>query len=1096
MFRRFFFGLLFFMIVISSKAQAADQGDRKVTLSASQITLKKVFNAIRSQTGILVMYNQQSTEIDNQRKVDVDFKDAPLTVVLNDLFRNRGLEWTFNENIVIIRKKKEEGDVKKMTDTPDTTSTIPLFLGKVTDASGAPIIGATVQVEGTSHGATTDLDGKFAFTRLSAKASLVVSYVGYQTRVVRVRGSSVNVELAVDVNSLDETVVVAYGKTTKRFNTGNVSTITAEEIQRQPVNNPLLALQGNVPGIFINQSRGLPGSSINILVQGQNSLQSGNDPFYVIDGVPYQSTLQTNLGGILGGGNPLSFINPSDIESISVLKDADATAIYGSRAANGAILITTKKGVAGPTRVNFNLQQGWGKVTRRLDLMNTQQYLQMRHEALRNDGLSVSPNDYDINGTWDTTVSRNWQKELIGGTAQYTNMNVDLSGGSENIQYLIGATYHRETTVFPGDFNDQKSTVHFNLSSTSRNKKFRTQLSGNYLMDNNHLPVDDMTSQATSLPPTAPEMFNPDGSINWKVNDAGTSTYKFNPAAKQFNKYNNKASNLVANAVLSYEFIQGLMLKTSLGYNDLRSDELTTRPSIAVNPNDRPYQLRTSQFGNHRTSSWIIEPQLTYDKTINKHKIGALVGTTIQQLNNDGYLLDAFGFNSDLVMEDIRSAPTVSVNTSIQSVYKYNAVFGKINYNYADKYIVNLTARRDGSSRFGAANRFHNFGAVGAAWIFSGERFVRRKLPFLSFGKLKASYGTTGNDQIGDYTYLDIYDVVTAGIPYQGANGLETKSIPNPYLKWEQTNKLNLGVELGFIRDRVYITGNYFRNRCGNQLIYTDLPTTAGYPFLLQNFNATVQNSGWEFTLATKNIQGKMFSWSTNVNLTLPRNKLVRYDNLENSSDKYRLVIGQPINLTKLYHYVGVDPQEGVYLVADAEGKPTKEPNSLTDATVWISTFPSAYGGFSNSFTYKSFQLDVLFQFVFQKVQNNEFGNRPGRYLVNQLTNQLDRWQQPGDIAGHQRYSTNSKYAKYLGYAQQSDAAYDNAKYARLKNLSLSYQLPLEWIQKAKMQNARVYFQGQNLLTITKFNRLDPETSSIGVLPPLQVWTFGVQVGF
>ncbi|HEX4849953.1 MAG TPA: TonB-dependent receptor plug domain-containing protein, partial [Puia sp.] len=352
------------------------------------------------------------------------------------------------------------------------------------------------------------------------------------------------------VSAIDEVQVIAYGTTTKRFNIGNVATVKAADIEKQPVQNPLLALQGRVPGVVVTQMTGINGGAVKVRIQGQNSFRAdGLDPLIVIDGVPYPATTTSYMEYVVQGGSPLNYINPSDIESISVLKDADATAIYGSRAANGAILITTKKGKTGKPKLFVDVQQGWGKVTRHVDMMNTRQYLDMRYEAYKNDGIdlaaqSVSSKNYDLK-FWDTTRYTDWQKELIGGAAQYTNINAGVSGGSANVQYLVSATYNRQTTVFPGNFSDKVGGLHFSLNGSSPNQRLRIQLSGSYQYNQNGLPGNDLTQSAVLLEPDAPKLYNEDGSLNWAQTASGRSTWT-NPLVNSlYTEFSNTTSNLV-----------------------------------------------------------------------------------------------------------------------------------------------------------------------------------------------------------------------------------------------------------------------------------------------------------------------------------------------------------------------------------------------------------------------------------------------------------------------------------------------------------------------------------------------------------------------
>ncbi|KAA2239752.1 SusC/RagA family TonB-linked outer membrane protein [Chitinophaga agrisoli] len=1093
----------------------AEQGDAAFTLTANNITLSAVFKAIYQQTKMAIVYNNRA--LDDKQKVDVDFRNTKLEDVLHYLLDKRGFLWVYNGNYISISPSAgKENDNNSRGDTAANTLTIA---GKVTDAVGAPLVGASIQVKGTLHGAITDVDGKFILPRVTNSDVLIIRSVGYETRELPVKGRHIMAQLNVVVNDLDETVIIAYGATTKRRLIGNVGSVKGEDIAKQPVSNPLLALQGRVPGLFITQSTGLPGGGVTVRLQGTNSISSGNDPLYVIDGIPYASQLLPTWGSVLGesggmvvdgvapgNGNPLSFINPSDIESIDILKDADATAIYGSRAANGAILITTKKGKAGKTKIDLNMQQGWGRVTNQLPLMDTRQYVAMRKEALKNDGLQPSvdpaaafPFVYapDLM-VWDTTRNTDWQKQLIGGTAHYTDVKASVSGGNDHTQFLIGLGYHRETTVFPGSFSDQKGSVHFNINHASADEKLKLQFSGNYLGDYNNLTGTDFTTAAITLAPNAPEPYNPDGSINWAPNVGNTTWIAMgNPIANLYNKYKVNTKNLLGNLTIGYQLLPSVEIKTSLGYNSLQAKETGTQPLISTPPENWPYTLRAAQFSDNSVNTFIIEPQATFKHKIGKGILDALLGTTIQQTRSNGVRLSATGFNSDLVLEDIKAATSITAPfPTIATKYKYNALFSRISYNWQDKYLMNLSARRDGSSRFGRSNQFHNFGAAGAAWIFSNETAVQKLLPILSFGKIKASYGTTGSDQVGDYRFLNRYTIPFGiGTPYQGATALQPAGLPNPYLGWEETRKWQSGIELGFLKDRLLLTATYINNRSYNQLLAYGLPIVTGFFTVNRNFPAIVQNRNWELTLNTVNVKTRLFTWTTNINLTVPSNQLVDFPNLATSTYASLLVPGQPVRLTKTYHFTGVDPATGVYQFADAKGNPTSNPDFLNDRTVFINTDPTLYGGFQNTVQYKGFELDILFQFVKQQKQHYRYGNLPGIMQVNQPTSLLERWQKPGDITPNQRYNADASIVGAFFNILDSDAAYADASFIRLKNFSLSWQLPMSWKQKLRLQNCRVYLQAQNLLTITSFYGLDPETGNAS-LPPLKMLTSGIQIGF
>lgn len=1081
-----------------------------VNFSGKNVSLEKVFASVEQQTGYVFFFD--ATILKGTRPVTIRADNMPLEVFLKNVLEEQPLQFFFqNKTIVISRKQPDPAPQPGVAYLP-----IDIH-GHVTDTAGNPLIGASVVLKGTKMIATTNVKGDFTLPGATNDASLLISYVGYDTKEVAFHGTqnfTINIVLRHNDNPLDEIQIIAYGETTKRLSTGNISSVSAKEIEEQPVSNPLLALEGRVPGLYITQTNGISGSGVTVRVQGQNSIANGNDPLYVVDGVPYTSQLLPNLGSMLGTsgapgynqsyGNPLSYLNPSDIESIEVLKDADATSIYGSRAANGAILITTKKGKAGQTKVDLNIQKGIGQVTKMMPLLNTRQYLAMRNEAMANDGIVPSASIYaqgyspDLE-IWDTTRYTNWQKVLIGNTAQYTNAQGSVSGGNANTQFLFGGGYHKETTVFPGDFSDQKGSLHFSINNISNDKKFRVQLTGSYLIDNNQLPNQDLTPGALSTAPDAPPLYNSDGSLNWALNSTGTSTWENgNPIATYtYNKYSNKTNNLIGNAVLSYQILPGLDIKSSLGYTNLQVNEISTSPLSAVAPANRVYAQNMAFYGNNNINSWIVEPQITYKKSIGKGRLEALAGTTIEQQNSNGQELVGLGYSSELNLDNIASAAKVTVNSTVADTYKYNALFGRLNYNREDKYLVDLNVRRDGSSRFGPSNEFHDFAAAGVGWIFSKEAFMQSVSSSLDFGKLRVSYGTTGNDQIGDYQYLAQYAAI-AGQPYQGVQGIAPTGLPNPFLQWELTRKLNFGMDLGFLKDRVLFTANYSVNRSSNELLSYSLPVITGFGLIERNFPATLQNTSLELALTAVIIKSRDFTWTSHINLTVPKNTLVKFPDLASSSYASTLVVGQPITVQKVFHLIGVNPTTGEYQFADSKGNPTYNPQLGTDNTTLTNLTPRIYGGFQNSFSYKGFKLDILFSFVKQKGTNDVFGNYPGSFSFgNQPASVLNRWQKAGDLASVQRYNTNYMLiGQWVDAAYISDAAYTDASFIRLKNLSLSWQLPKVWQGKMHLQNFRLFIQGQNLLTITRYKGMDPENpQGFGTgLPPLKVLTMGIQV--
>jgi TonB-dependent starch-binding outer membrane protein SusC len=1101
---------------------------QNITLSLKDVPLQKVFKEIERQTDYTFFTDKQWLQ--KAKKVTIIASGLPLSQVLELCFKDQPFSYSISGKTITLGPKKEKIEKEQKTSMNNNP---PIDVkGRVLNSNREPVAGATVSVQGSAKRTLTNANGEFTINGVEENSVVVISHVQYETITVTLRGNSiVNATMQLKISNLDELQVIAYGTTTKRFNTGNISSVKAADIEKQPINNPLLALQGRVPGLTVTQTSGVPGSGVVVRIQGQNSLISGNSPLYVIDGVPFPTEvpIASSTIGILGNsgelvpkvgysgrGNALSFINPSDIESIEILKDADATAIYGSRAANGAILITTKKGVAGKTKVDINLRQGWGKVANRMDLLSTQQYLEMRNEAFKNDGLAPSsnPTDNGSNGKlyapdltiWDTTRNTDWQKELIGGTAQYSNISASVSGGIPTIQYIIGGTYQRETAVFPGGFSDERGSMHVNLNNSSSNQKFQFQVTANYMSDNNQLPQVDLTDIALLLPPNAPSLYDQNGELNWALNPVGNATW-INPLASSlYRRFQSKTNNLVARTNLSYEIIRGLKVSSNFGYNTLNSKSLETKALLAEKPNARPSSQREASYGDSYLNSWIFEPQLTYNKVIGNGKVDFLIGSTFQRNLTEATSIYGSGYTNDDVLKNQAAAAAISSGGQTSNEYKYNAIFGRLNYTLVNKYIINISGRRDGSSRFGESSRFHNFYGVGAAWIFSEESLIKKNISELSFGKLKASYGTTGSDQIGDYAYLSLYNNINLGIPYQGSIGLSPGDIPNPYLEWEETKKLSLGIELGFFNNRILFTGNYAKNKSSNQLLSYNLPRIAGRGSVYRNFPATVQNTNWEFTFSTTNISKANFSWNTSINLTIARNELVDFPNLSASSYASTFVVGEPVNVQKIYKFLGVDPTTGLYIVEDNKGNATSSPTFSLDRTVLLSVFPTYYGGLQNSLRYKGFQLDFLFQFIkqiaYSPIYTNSKGSAPGIFSTfdgtgNHPASVMDRWQKGGDDKPIQRFtaSNSSGVESKLGNAQTSDASYVDGSFVRLKNISISYDLPAKWRKKAHFQYFRVNAQGQNIFTITNYERLDPESQSLSSLPPLRMLTVGIQVG-
>lgn len=1074
----------------NTTAQHKSISEVYISIKLDQATVKTALESIEGQTKFKFAYEGHVVGKQSHR-LTLNVENGSVAEVLQTIADETGLSFRqVNEMIVVKLQPRRKKTIKKEARLEQTIS------GKVTDDSGEPLPGANVLVKGTGLGVITDADGNYRLSAPDYATTLIFSFIGYLRQEVEINGRSViDVTLLPDVTTLDEIVVsTGYWETEEKLNPGNIAKVSSDEIEKQPITTPLQALSGRMAGVNVIQRTGIPGGGIDIQIRGRNSLnRTANNPLYVVDGVPYPSAPLVSgfVGQVFNSDvGPINNINPSDIQSIEVLKDADATAIYGSRGANGVVLITTKRGKPGKTTIDINHYSGIGKVSKKMDLLNSQQYREMVIEGLANDGFDPIPEFFEpflpSLFAWDSTRFTDWQEELIGGTANYSNTQFSVSGGNANTQFLFSGSYFRQTTVFPGDFALQRGSGHLNLNHKSSDQRFTASVSLSYVAEQNELPREDITSDAVQAPPNAPEPFNEEGNLNFE--EYGISFN--NPFSELLKIYEGKTRNLVTNMTMGYQIIPDLKLKVNLGYNNITVDETNINPIRSQNPEFEPTGF--TAFGNSSSETWLFEPQAEYKKEIGSGQLNILIGATFQETTDERQEIAALGYTSDALLGNIDASPDVNVQDVDFSEYRYNALFGRLNYNWKNKYIINLTGRRDGSSRFGPGNQFGNFGAVGAAWIFSNEPAIQNSLSFLSFGKVRVSYGITGSDQIGNYEFLETHEATDFSL--LGTVGLVPTRLPNPEFGWENNKKVEGAIELGLVDDRVLFTTSYYRNRSSNQLVGIPLAGTTGFNTIRSNFPATVENRGWEFEVNASIIHTNNFQWNTSFNLTIPRNEIIEFPNIEGSSFANTFTVGESIFTTKGFKFTGIDPETGLYSFEDLnEDGETTTPEDLQPVLDFSQDF---FGGISNSLSYKGFALSFLFQFVKQTGTNTlrSFG-KPGT-RSNHPTIILERWQKPGDITDIQKYSvfgSDTEVAFQNSFVRGTNAL-DDASFIRLQNIALSYTFPGTISETLKLQNLRIYIQGQNLFTITDYIGLDPETQSSTRLPPLSVLTAGINL--
>lgn len=964
--------------------------------------------------------------------------------------------------------------------------------GTVT-ADQKPLSGVSVSQENSDQITVTNEKGIYALQVTGQNPVLIFRHPEYiEQKLLAPNKAIVDVVLAskIKVTGIEEVILNAgYYKVRDKERTGSIAKVSAKELENQPVSNVLAAAQGRMTGVSITQSSGTPGGGFDIQIRGKNSIRrEGNEPLYIIDGVPILSETPSLYSGAIlpyASVSPLNSINPNDIESFEVLKDADATAIYGSRGANGVIIVTTKKGKKGRADLKLNAAYSLSTVASRLKMMNTSQYLQMRKQAYENDGITVIPAAaYDLN-TWSQDKETDWQKELIGNTADASTVQLSLSGGSETTSYLISYGHQEQSTVFPAAFKYRTNNLMGNFGYRSPDRRLEVNLTNAISFQTNNVLNDDLTKRSITLSPNAPGLYNSDGSLNWENN-----TFN-NPVATFKSEYQNTSTFINTGAQLSYRLFPFLSVKLNGGMTWQNFEEYSLKPHTMYNPsNGLNSSSSSSSKNNSSTFSYIAEPQLVGEYTWNNHQLEMLLGATLQQSETNQASLQGYGFESNALIYNIAAAKTKVIGDQVRNQYYYNAAFARINYKYLKRYILNVTARRDGSSRFGPNNRFGNFGAVGAAWILSEESWMK-KLPWVSMAKLRASIGTSGNDKIGDYQYLDTYTVSTN--IYNSVTGLNPSRLYNPDFSWEKTLKREAALELSFFKSRWSLSGAYYDNTSSNQLVGIPLPATTGFSSIQSNLPAKVRNSGWEFETSLQVLRKSKFRYDSSFNISIPQSKLLEFPNLEGSTYTNQYVIGYPTTLVKVYQYEGIDPATGLYRFTDynKDGKIS----SPDDNKVIERLGPRFFGGWSNNFSYGPWSASFLFYFVKQRNWNyNRQMIIPGS-MNNQPLEVLDVWSPSNPSGTYMPYSSGSVAAKTSAHAffQNSTAAISDASFIRLKNIQLSYKIP---VKELGIKEASIYVRGQNLLTITKYFGIDPEFVLNGYLPPLKTYSLGFQLTF
>lgn len=989
-------------------------------------------------------------------------------------------------------------------------------IGKITDnKDGSPIPGASVTVKGSRSGTTSGSDGTFTLSVPEKSKALVISALGFESQEITITGSSVEVSLkAGATQSLDEVIVVGYGTKIKKDLTGNIARVKGAEIANTPVANFTQALQGRAAGVFVESQSGKVGEGIKVRIRGGGSINATSDPLYVVDGIP--------INGDPNSGNGLSDINFNDIETFDILKDASAASIYGSRAANGVVLITTKKGKAGKTSLNVNFQYGTNKPTGYRGFLDAREYVDLLREAAINSDIieGVDPLDpAQYAGSWlqfaenrltrysgysnwrNLETNTNWEKLAFNNDSKTKLIDISASGGNEKTRFFLSGGFNDQDGILFGN-NFQRYSSRFNLDHEASNKLklgFNFSLSRaitNRVADDNEFYTP---MQIVALAPITP--VRDQAGVLY---DRPTTTY-YNPLIElEASRYTSTTYRNIGGLYLNYKFTPNLVFKSEFGV-DLQNQS-----------DDRFYGFRTiigQSTNGYGEATWFrrfnynTNNYFTYSNTFKSvHNIEATAGMSFQKFNTELANVTGEDFPVE-ALKKLASAGRITGGTTTSSEKAIVSYFARANYKFDNKYLFSLSGRVDGSSVFGKENQYGYFPAVSAGWILSEENFLKGSKT-ISFLKLRGSYGLSGSDNgFGDFPSLGLWGAAK----YNNLSGLVPTQLANPELKWEKSEQTDIGIDFGLFGNRLTGEIDYYVRNTKDLIYAVPVVGTTGFSSQLTNVGS-MQNKGFEFVLNSLNFNGRNFKWNSSLNLSKNKNKIVKLDGdqtlIPGNDGRYlnSLIVGEGVGVFYGPRFAGADPANGDALYYKEDGKTTTNDYNEAGNFVVGDPNPDWIAGLNNTFSYKGIELSVLFQGVF----GNEINNGAGGFMSasfdwfdNQTRDQLDRWQKPGDI-------TNVPQLR-LGYGNGIGASsryVEDGSYVRLKNLTLAYNLSSAILTKIKIKSAKFYVTGVNLATFTKYKGWDPEVNTdyrassrnqggdFYAAPQIKSLTFGISLGF
>ncbi len=1151
--------ILFFSILSIVNAFASDtySQNKKLTLNLQDISIESVLNEIEKQSEFYFMFNQQLVDVD--RKVSINVKNTTIKHILGDVFKKTDTEFFIVDRQILLMPKNMSQEMKNSAiEQQDKTK----INGTVTDDKGIPLPGASVLVKGTSIGTQTDFDGNFSIEFPSNYKVISVSYISFKTQEINIEGqTTVQVKLVADAAALDEVVVVGYGTLSKKRVTGSVASIDAKTLSTIPVISAENAIIGQIAGVQVQEVSGEPGSSPNIRIRGNSSISAGTDPLFVVDGIPISknSASSGNLQGTISRRrasfqappvNPLATINPNDIASIDILKDASASAIYGSRGGNGVVLITTKKGAHSDKGVfSFDSFFSTQNVANKIDLMNAEELISFATDARNNNYLSsvpgasitdpIGPGDrgntnYELPASfinWDGTDT-DWQDEIFKtGSTQSYNFSY-ASPVQNNTSYYVSAGYFSQEGIIP-DSNFERYSLLMNLNS-QLTEKLKLELKvAPTITENNRKPASApyfarppgiVYSGLVHSPTVKP--YNEDGTINQLDNQSylgGGTTTASNPLAIieaiddelfQFQ--------LQSSLGLSYDITPEFTFKTFGGLYLNNYNEDFYRASSLLYRNASSGETY-AQASSSTETNWLWENTLNWEKELDDHSIKALLGYTAQKDNISVKLVQADNFPDDLVKTV--SGGQVFAGTAFKEQWSLASALFRLNYSFKDRYLFTGSFRSDTSSRFGKNNRTGYFPSFSAGWRINEEDFMSG-IDDISEFKIRASWGKTGNFEITNYGAIGLLGQNNYNGGGNELNGLVQSTIANPELTWEKSAQFNIGLEFGMFNNRVFLLADYYKTVTEDLLLNVPISSVSGFKTSLQNIGE-VENKGFEIAFKSRNFVGD-FKWNTNINFAANTNEVIALgvDDAPlfvsgGAGIRHITRVGDPIGSYFGYVVDGIyqndadiasspadtqapNPAPGDFKFKDVDGDGEITPD---DRTVTGSYFPDFTWGITNEFRYKNFDLNILFQ----GVEGNEVLNLTSRHLKNGEANFNsyavfnDRWKSESDPGNGKIPRADRGTGGHGNNNRPSSFQVEDGSYLRLRNVTFGYTFPLT--EKSYFNRLRLYLTATNLFTITDYLGYNPEVNNIatssltpgedyGSYPLSKSFTFGINVSF